>query len=301
VGSRARTLVALVVGATLLIAPSAALAKKKHKKPVKLGPVVTTTATGNTVSTLGAVSTATATCPAGKQAVGGGYSVPYTPPTPKLFVLDSFRSSPTSWTVVARREAGTGAATAFAYCRKSSPAISDVAVTGTVPSGAGLAGTASASCPSGARLVSGGFETQRGPANDQFVLPTMNLAVNTSPSWMVQAVNNTNGAHAFTVHAYCMRKIAAPKFVDANTSITLAKDATGTLASPSCPKAKKPKKGKKKQPAKLLSAGGFATQSALPIEILSESRIDGAGWLNTGTNVTGPTGAIHLTTQGICV
>jgi hypothetical protein len=296
---RAWKFIAVTATAALLLLPGSALAKKKHRKPVKLGPVVTATALGNIASAAGQVSTATAICPAGKQAVGGGFTAPIS--GPQLFVIDSFRSSPTAWTVVARREIGSAAATAYAYCRKASPAISDVTATGTVPSGGGMVGTASATCPSGSHLVSGGFEIERGPANGQYALPTMNLAVNTSPSWMVQAVNNSNGDHAFTVHAYCMRKVAAPKFVDANTTLSVATDATGTLSSPACPAPKKPRKGKQKQPAKLLSAGGFASQSTVPIEIFGESRINGATWLNSGINVTGPDGSIHLTSQGICV
>ena len=37
------------MAALLLLAPASALAKKKHKKPKGLGPVVTATAVGNTV------------------------------------------------------------------------------------------------------------------------------------------------------------------------------------------------------------------------------------------------------------
>jgi len=100
-----------------------------------------------------------------------------------------------------------------------------------------------------------------------------------------------------------MAKVAAPRFVDATSSVTLAKDAVASLASPACPtsKGKKGKKKGKKKPAKLLSAGGFASQAAVPIEIFSDSRIDSGTWFNSGVNVTGPAGAIHLTTQGICL
>ena len=99
--------VALLLGCALLLLPaSPALAKKKHK-PKKLGPVVTATATGNTVSSLGNVSTATATCPSGKQAVGGGFSVPLTS-AKSLFVTSSFRSAPNAWTIAARDVDGLG-------------------------------------------------------------------------------------------------------------------------------------------------------------------------------------------------
>jgi hypothetical protein len=234
--------VALLLGCALLLLPaSPALAKKKHK-PKKLGPVVTATATGNTVSSLGNVSTATATCPSGKQAVGGGFSVPLSP-SKALFVTSSFRSAPNAWTVAARESKGSAAATAFAYCRNANRSITDVTASGNVPSGGAQVGSASASCPAGTQLISGGFEVING-ASGNYAVPTSSLAINTSPSWLVQAVNNTTGAHPFTVHAYCMVGIPAPKFVNATSSPTLAQFASSSLSSPSCPK---PKKGKKKK------------------------------------------------------
>ena len=294
-----KKVIAIGVSLLVLLAPASALAKK-HKKPKKLGPVVTATATGNTVSTQGKISTATATCPSGKQAVGGGFSVPLDS-TNALFVISSFRSAPNAWTIAARLQDGSGAATAFAYCRNAGRAISDVSGTGTVPSGTAQAGSASASCPAGTQLISGGFQIDTGADPSEYALPVVNLAVNTSPSWLVQAVNNLGGARTITAHAYCMAKIAAPRFVDATSSPTLARNAGASLASPPCPKSKGKKKGKKKKPAKLLSAGGFASQAVVPIEIFSDSRIDSGTWLNSGVNVTGPTGAIHLSSQGICL
>ena len=298
-------LAVLVAAAVLLALPGSALAKKKHKKPAKLGPVVTATATGSTITS--GDSTVTATCPSGKQAVGGGFSVPIDP-TNVLFVTSSYRSAPNAWTIVALHSKGSGAATAFAYCRNASKSITDVSANGTVPSGEGMAADASAACPAGTQLVSGGFQFTHGASLGEYALPTSSLAINTSPHWMVQGVNNTTGAHAFTVHAYCMAKIAAPTYVDSNSSPVLAKFATGALSSPTCPTTKSKKKGKKKgkkkpkkKPAQLLSAGGFASQATVPIEIFSDSRLNSNVWLNSGPNVTGPAGSIHLTSQGICV
>jgi hypothetical protein len=229
--------------------------------------------------------------------VGGGFSVPLSP-SKALFVTSSFRSAPNAWTVAARESKGSAAATAFAYCRNANRSITDVTASGNVPSGGAQVGSASASCPAGTQLISGGFEVING-ASGNYAVPTSSLAINTSPSWLVQAVNNTTGAHPFTVHAYCMAGIPAPKFVNATSSPTLAQFASSSLSSPSCPKPKKGKK-KKKKPAQLLSAGGFAGQATVPVALFSDSRIDGANWLVAGANITGPTGPIHFNSQGIC-
>src|SRR2546423_3404012 len=102
--------VGLLAACLLLILPVApAAANKKHKKPL-LGPVVTATAVGNTASAPGSLSTATATCPSGLRAVGGGYSAPFLA-TSRVAVLDSFRSGAASWTVDGIVNSFPGAAT----------------------------------------------------------------------------------------------------------------------------------------------------------------------------------------------
>jgi hypothetical protein len=296
---RAWRLGAVAATLALLVLPTSASAKK-HKKPVKLGPVITATATGATVATSEAESAATATCPAGKQAVGGGFSVPLTA-TNKLFVTSSFRTAAgDGWTVIARQEDGSGAAKAIAYCRKAKPAIIDAAHTDVVPSGSGQAGISGVACPAGAFLVSGGFQIETGPGGS-FALPTSSLAISTSAVWSVQAVNNTTGARNFTTHAYCMPRIPPPIYLNSSSEHSLAMGAVGALSSPACPKPKKPKKGKKKKPAKLPSAGGFASQATKPIEIFSNTSIGGGVWSISGINVTGPTGSVHLTSQAICL
>src|SRR5262245_12849864 len=127
----------LVTVACLSVAVFAAPAeaKKKHKKK-GLGPVVTATATGNPTNSDGQVSTAVASCPSGKQAVGGGYTLPPVTGVNRLFVVSSERSGTQAWTVTALNKDGSGAVTAYAYCRNSNRAVTDVVGAATVPSGA---------------------------------------------------------------------------------------------------------------------------------------------------------------------
>jgi hypothetical protein len=294
----------------LLALPAApALAKKKHKKkPVKLGPVVTVTATGNTASVEGQDSTATATCPTGKQAVGGGFSAPLTLGS-ALVVHSSFRSAADGWTVQGELEDGAGAVTAYAYCRNSSAGpVTEVTQSGTLNT-SGETKTLAPACPAGTRLIGGGFQATTFP--DAVVFPQVNLA--TSPTtWTVTGVENQDGAITLTAHAYCLAKIAAPVILTGTGSGsggTLAPASATTQSS--CPVPKKPKKKgkkkkKKKKPAQLLSAGGFSASpvngvSGAPVPLFGESRISGNGWFASAVNAVESTDSFGVTSQGLCV
>jgi hypothetical protein len=299
-------LVALLAAAALVLFPASALAKKKHKKPKALGPVVTVTATGNTVSgSTGAVSTAVATCPSGTVVIGGGFSAPLLSSTSQIGVVDSYRTAPGSWTVSAVELGGSGAVTADAYCRRTTKSITDVAATGTVPGGTATSGSAAATCPAGTQLVAGGFQSSRGPTPAALALPLTNMA--SGSTWTLVSVNNATTAQTITAHAYCLAGIRAPTLVSSQTSATLAQFQTVQATSPSCPipkKGKKSKKGKKKKkPGQLLSAGGFSTPAptSMPFPLFVNSSAGASGWVATAINASGPSGSISVTSQGICV
>jgi hypothetical protein len=283
----------LAVGASLILTLCpAALAKK----PKPLGPVRAVSEAGGTVAGAGAISQATATCPSGKKAVGGGFSSPFAPGN-ALVVNDSYRSAGDSWTVRAVVLEGGGAVTAFAYCRRTKGhPISDVPVSATLSTN-GEVHTLAAECTAG-RLIGGGFQSTTTAGGGAFLFPQANLR--TSPTtWTVVEVANGDGARTATAHAYCMRRIRAPAVLsESNTAVV---PASGSLASltPACPSSK-PRK------AKLLSAGGFGATPVngspdQPIMVFGENGIGpGAGWLASAVNATGAPGTVSVTSQAIC-
>ena len=295
-----RMRVGAVLGCLVLaVSATPALAKKK-KKAVLQGPVVTASATGNTASATGEVSTAVASCPKGKVALGGGFSAPWDPAS-ALGVFESYRSGTRSWTVSAFRSAGSGAASAFVYCRKATKAVTDASASATVPSGSGETAGASATCPSGSRLISGGFQSSRGPDTVALAFALVNMS--TGPgTWSISDVNNSVGAQTITAHAYCLAGIKSPRILNATNSPTLAQGVIGSTNSPSCP-APKRKGKKKKKPAKLLSGGGYAgpLPPAAPAGIATESHTAGRSWLTSTANITGPNAPLAITSQAICV
>jgi hypothetical protein len=232
--------------------------------------------------------------------IGGGWTISRGDPF-DIAVVSSERSTPEAWIATAvSASTNPGAVSAFGYCRRSSRPIFDVAQTGTVPGGLGQTGSASATCPTGTRLVAGGFDSSVAPGA-KAAFPQTNMS--TAPStWSVISINNGSPAETIVSHAYCLGGIRAATLVSAQTSAALAQDQAETVTSPSCPVPKK-KKGKKRKPRKLLSAGGFSTPTPTgePIGLLSTSSAGPSGWVATLFNATNTAGTISVTTQGVCV
>jgi hypothetical protein len=305
--SRVRTASGIAISCCLVLALAAApaLAKKKHKKPLKLGPVVTVTATGNTADEASPVSTATAACPAGTEAIGGGFSAPVVLGS-AVIVHDSYVSALGSWTVTGQVADGSGAVSAYAYCRKAQIPILDVSRSTSLHF-SGDNQTVSSTCPAGTRLVGGGFQGTVPAANDAVIAPQVNQATSRD-TWTVTGVQNQDGTLTLTAHAYCIAKIAAPLIVSQTSSGTVAQFGLLSAATPACPVAKKPKKkGKKKRkrkPARLLSAGGFAASlntGSSPLMVFGQSQIANGGWFASAVDATNATGPATITSQGICV
>lgn len=312
-GSGSRKVIALAATVALVLLPATALAKKKHKKPKGLGPVVTVTAAGNTATTSGDFSVADATCPAGLQAVGGGFSAPFNNTTAAFVVTESYRSAPNTWRVRALDGDGVGAATSYAYCRRNNKVITDMTGSATTTNGFGENAKAQAVCPPGLAAISGGFQITSGPGATTAV-PTESIGGGPTPGgtpsdgfWNVTAQNIAT-SETITAHVYCMAGIKLPAFQQVQTSAVVGPFGP-VIASASCPPApkvkakKKGKKKKKKKPAQLLSAGAFyspftpGSSEVFPIHV--EARIDGNAFIDHAiANGTG--GTLTVQSQAMC-
>jgi hypothetical protein len=303
-------LVALAVTAALLLLPAAAPAKKKHKKPKGLGPVVTVTATGPTATGASEFSVADATCPSGLQAVGGGFSAPFDGTTAAFVVTESYRSSPSTWRVRALHGDGVGAATSYAYCRRNNRTITDVTATATTAGGFGQNAKAQALCAPGVAAVSGGFQITSGPGATTAV-PMESIGGGPTPggippvgNWSVVA-QNISTSQTITAHAYCMAGIKLPAFQQNQVSAFTPQFGSLTATS-ACPATKKPKKGKKKRKkklAQLLSAGAFYSPftpgSSTVFPIHTDSRIEGSAFIDRAV-VNGSGGTLTVQSQAMC-
>lgn len=283
-GSRATAyLLALAaLGALLCVCAPAASAKKS---PVAIG-------TGKTViNGQGNTGTALASCPKGTQAVAGGYS--QTPSagfgTPNLIdVSDSYRQSKTSWTVTGTQVAGgSGTLNAFVYCVSTLPRIKTSVLQAPIGAAARSEVTATADCPSGTKIVSGGF---RKPPflGGSFVFLSDNERA-TGKSWTVTAVRASTASTApGTVYSvsYCAKGVKIKKTIGtANMPVFTAPSSPAVVLAPKC------KKG---------SAFGGGTRSPYVAGgtdrgafLVTDSLLVGKQWQVSGLSFGGP-GAVGL-------
>jgi hypothetical protein len=247
-------LLALMALSALVCAPSAA-AKKKKPRAV---PILDVTATAST-SADNQPATATAVCPPGKIAVGGGFSSPETTTGGNVsdlnIVYESRRVSTTSWRVSAVREDASGAGptlTLFAIvnCRtaklqqkaskkKKKLKITEVAATGAALAGSGAFGTANAVCPGKQKPIGGGFSSSPTPVLAgslafPFHYESFRSAANT---WSSSMVNSGSTARTVTSYAYCSATATTQTTATATLPGTAAMaPGIGLATAPACPK-----------------------------------------------------------------
>jgi hypothetical protein len=313
-----RIVVALLL-LPLLLGVATADAKKKKKKP-KSPPVAVVSASKSTSSDSEQV-TATAACPSGLIAVGGGFLNPAAfdmgSPTDLNIVYESRRATDTSWQVSAVREqtggpdqlpltaivdCRTAKLTAKKQSRKKADAakkkkarklrITEVSGSATSPPVTGTQATASAACPPGTEALGGGFSSSPTPVlSSPLSYPVFWASFRTSPSsWAASFTNSGTTAHTVTSYAYCATGL---KIAETSADVTLAGSAgtasTATAATPPCPRGR----------AQL--GGGFnntpaANGSAIPF--LTGSSPVNASWQVSAFNFSPVAGT--LGSRGYC-
>lgn len=284
----------------LALSGTAIAAKQKAKKK-GLGGVVTRTATSPTGTTTGQILTATATCPKGKKAFGGGFSALPANDSSLIFVDESRRSGPRSWLAAGTFFAISGGATplsitASVHCRRLAKTPAETATpvpvlanTNNVPF------TAIARCQGKKqRLISGGFDYSP-PSNGNVNLALIYENQPAGRTWRASIQNSGAGvARTLTSYAYCAKGLAkAPKIVSGSNALTLPSALDPISASTAaCP-------GKTR-----LSAGGFASPfpTNLPMTarpLYTENALGGSVWSARAISGFGG-GPLTITTLGIC-
>jgi hypothetical protein len=199
---------ALLAG--LLLASPAAVASAKKKSPRPAGPLVTRSS---------AISlpphqllTATATCPPGTRAVGGGFIGAPGGIEPTV-VTESRRSGGRSWIATGLRASplttASGSLTAIVRCRRGAPKIREVAASTTLPAATAQGdhprASITATCPGKRRAISGGFSSDADPKQALVVLPEDSQRVAKGRGWSFAASHNNPAPRQITAYAYCAR------------------------------------------------------------------------------------------------
>jgi hypothetical protein len=169
------------------------------------------TSSATTIVESGESGSATAKCKQGTKAVSGGYVTP--PDTPDGLgaeAHESRRVGSKKWTT-STYNSGTGEnLTSFAYCRDEAirVATAQVGIAAQQPGFPPLldTGSATAKCPRGTKVVSGGFD------NPDFDFQGGSTGTNIRPyemrkvgkrRWKVSASNRSNNAGTLVAYAYC--------------------------------------------------------------------------------------------------
>lgn len=303
----------------LVVAPAADAAKGKKKKP-KGTPVTVVTASATTTADNQPLAV-TATCPAGKIAVGGGFS---SPPAFAMgtasdlhLIYESRRSTPNSWLVSAVREDGgatgnTLTLTASVHCRspkltqkpkpqgkagaakkkKKKLSISEVSTTSS-PVGASTEASAAASCPANSKLIGGGFSSAPtpvlggGPSAFPFFWANYSSAPN---SWSASMTNSGATLRTVTGYAYCARGLN-PVQTFGSAALPVSGGAfISTASASSCSK------------ERALLGGGFihspASIAGGTIPVITESIAVGRAWNASALNLSAVAGMVGA--RGYC-
>ena len=202
------------------------------------GAVATEVATAGRLKTRSATETvpdqhhgaAEAVCPKGTKAVSGGFKTEFFGVDldfPFIPIEASRRARSRGWKSSGFND-GTAAGdlTSFAYCRKQKLK----AATDTVPAPVGEFVTATAACPAGTKIVSGGFEAS--PVDTVGTTPVLYVSESRRASkrrWEASAFSNGNEEGELEAAAYCAKE-RKPKARHASTTLDSATPSASVIA-----------------------------------------------------------------------
>jgi hypothetical protein len=206
---------------------------------------------------------ATATCPPGTKAAGGGFDVPSSDQAIGI-VYESVKVEQHAWRASAQLldpgAAETLTLTTYVYCRAHYPATHTTSTTVPTSGQVQLGPTASASCPRNEVALAGGFSMP-----PPLVTPTVTELFFDSlrdgiSSWDGRVVTGPAGPSNVTSEAYCTARADVPAEVDA-VSDPNSFEGVSSTATAECPAGLTPATGGFAQPASNLLSFFFVYSS----------------------------------------
>jgi hypothetical protein len=211
----------------------------------------------------GSTASATATCPPGTKAAGGGFDAPPTAQAVGI-VYESVKVHERDWRAsVQLLDPGspeTVTLTTYAYCRDHFPATHTSEQTVPTDGQVQLGPTASATCPHGEAALAGGFSMPP-PLVSSFVTDLFFDSVRDGISgWDGRVVTGPAGPSYITSQAYCSAARDVPVEADGTTQSGEV-DGVSSTATANCPPGLVPADGGFTQPASGLMSFFFVTSS----------------------------------------
>jgi hypothetical protein len=239
----------------------------------------------------GSTASATATCPHGTKAAGGGFDAPSTNNVIAL-VYESVKVDQHSWRAsVQLLEPGaptTLQLTTYVYCRSQYPHTRSTATTVPTTGQLQIGPTASASCPQGEVALAGGFHMPPPLASPTVTDLFFDSIRSGDGGWDARVVTGPAGPSTVTSEAYCARRDTALVEAD-GSSAPNGLDSTTSTATATCPAGLSP------------AVGGFAQpdSSAVSFFFVDSSRRVGDTWQVSGFH-SGGGPDVALDAAGYC-
>jgi len=187
-------------------APKAVETRKKKKRKLT---VTEASATSTSAAAPLAQATATAQCPAGRQALGGGFSSspisPLTDPVVDPFIWADYRNSPGSWTAALTNGSNSGQTlTSYAYCTAGLKVVETSTDAGLPAFGPNVEVTTAVAppCPAGKALLGGGFKNPPATSSSGIAFLT-NFSSLIGGTWHLSAFNFNVVAGTLGSRGYC--------------------------------------------------------------------------------------------------